>query len=139
VSRDAQSASKSIQEFAQANGQILLPLVELITQVRVAVDDVIQSIGRQTIETILTLSAQELAGTRAPGKRRRSLLTVKSGERKTLPAGWRSPIPSSTGSKCGQDLKECGSPEVRDPVLVLHDPAVPGFDSHLEGCSPLDR
>lgn len=68
VNRDAQSASKSIQEFAQANGQILLPLVELITQARVAVDDVIQSIGRQTIETILTLSAQELAGTRAPGK-----------------------------------------------------------------------
>lgn len=68
VNRDAQSASKSIQEFAQANGQILLPLVELITQARVAVDDVIQSIGRQTIETILTVSAQELAGTRAPGK-----------------------------------------------------------------------
>jgi len=68
VSRDAQSASKSIQEFAQANGQILLPLVELITQVRVAVDDVIQSIGRQTIETILTLSAQELAGTRCAGQ-----------------------------------------------------------------------
>jgi hypothetical protein len=63
VSRDAQSASKSIQEFAQANGQILLLLVELITQARVAVDDVIQSIGRHTIETILTLSAQELAGT----------------------------------------------------------------------------
>jgi len=57
VNRDAQSASKSIQEFAQANGQILLPLVELITQARVAVDNVIQSIGPQTIETILTLSA----------------------------------------------------------------------------------
>jgi len=63
-----QSASKSIQEFAQANGQIRFPLVELINQARVAVDDGIQSIGRQTIETILTLSAQELAGTRAPGK-----------------------------------------------------------------------
>ncbi len=68
VNRDAQSASKSIQEFAQANGQILLPLVELVTQARVAVDEVIQSIGRQTIETILTLSAQEVAGVRAPGK-----------------------------------------------------------------------
>lgn len=69
VSKDAQSASKSIQEFAQANGQILLPLVELITQARVAVDEVIHTIGRQTIETILTLSAQEVAGVRAPGKR----------------------------------------------------------------------
>jgi transposase-like protein len=68
VNRDAQSASKSIQEFAQANGQILLPLVELITQARVAVDEVIHSIGRQTIETILTLSAQQVAGVREPGK-----------------------------------------------------------------------
>jgi putative transposase len=68
VSKDAQSASKTLQEFAQANGQILLPLVELITQARVAVDEVIQSIGRQAIETVLTLSAQELAGVRAPGK-----------------------------------------------------------------------
>ena len=39
--------------------------MELITQARVAVDEVIQTIGRQTIETILTLSAQEVAGTRA--------------------------------------------------------------------------
>jgi transposase-like protein len=69
VSKDAQSASKSIQEFAQASGQILLPLVELITEARVAVDEVIHTIGRQTIETILTLSAQEVAGVREPGKR----------------------------------------------------------------------
>ncbi len=54
--------------FAKANGQALLPLVELITQVRVAVDEVIHTIGRQTIETILTLSAQEVAGARTPGK-----------------------------------------------------------------------
>lgn len=37
-------------------------------QARVAVDEVIQTIGRQAIETILTLSAQEVAGPRAPGK-----------------------------------------------------------------------
>jgi len=68
VSRDAKSASVSIEEFAKANGQMLLPLVELITQARVAVDEVIHAVGRQTIETILTLSAQEVAGPRTPGK-----------------------------------------------------------------------
>ncbi len=68
VSKDAKAASASIAEFAQANGQALLPLVELITQARVAVDEVIHTIGRQTIETILTLSAQEVAGPRTPGK-----------------------------------------------------------------------
>jgi hypothetical protein len=42
--------------------------VELITQARVAVDEVIDRIGRQTIETILNLSAEQIAGVRAPGK-----------------------------------------------------------------------
>jgi transposase-like protein len=68
VSRDSKSAAATLEQFAQANGQILLPLVELITQARVAVDEVIGNIGRQTIETILTLSAQEVAGVRTPGK-----------------------------------------------------------------------
>jgi len=68
VSREAQNAAASMEEFAKANGQILLPLVELITQARVAVDEVIDSIGRQTIETILNLSAEQIAGPRTPGK-----------------------------------------------------------------------
>jgi transposase-like protein len=68
VSRDAQSAAATLKQFTQANGQFLLPLVELITQARVAVDEVISTVGRQTIETLLTLSAQEVAGERTPGK-----------------------------------------------------------------------
>jgi transposase-like protein len=68
VDREAEDASACLQEFTKANGQILLPLVELITQARLVVDEVIDSIGRQTIETILHLSAQEVAGPRTPGK-----------------------------------------------------------------------
>lgn len=68
VSRDSKSAAATLEQFTQANGQFLLPLVELITQARVAVDEVISTVGRQTIETILTLSAQEVAGERTPGK-----------------------------------------------------------------------
>ena len=48
-SREAKTASAALEEFAKANGQIFLPLVELITQARIAVDEVIDSIGRQTI------------------------------------------------------------------------------------------
>jgi putative transposase len=68
VSREAATAAATVEQFAKANGQILLPLVELITQARVAVDEVIDRIGRQTIETILNLSAEQIAGVRAPGK-----------------------------------------------------------------------
>ena len=59
-----------MEEFAIANRQILLPLVELITLARIAVDEVIDSIGRQTIETILSLSAEQVAGPPMPGKSR---------------------------------------------------------------------
>jgi transposase-like protein len=68
VDRESAEASATVQEFAKANGQILLPLVELITQARMAIDEVIDRIGRQTIETILTLSAEQVAGPRTPGK-----------------------------------------------------------------------
>lgn len=68
VSREAETASATLEEFAKANGQILLPLVELITEARIAVDEVINNIGRQTIETILNLSAEQVAGARTPGK-----------------------------------------------------------------------
>ena len=68
VDREAETAAAAIEEFAQANGQILLPLMELVTQARVAVDEVIDRIGRQTIETILTLSGEQVAGPRTPGK-----------------------------------------------------------------------
>ena len=68
VNRDAACASAQIETFAKANGQLLLPLVGLITQSRIAVDEVMQQIGRQTVELILELSAQEVAGPRTPGK-----------------------------------------------------------------------
>jgi putative transposase len=68
ISRDSKSAAAALEQFAQANGQFLLPLVELITEARIAVDEVIGSIGRQTIEIILNLSAQQIAGERRPGK-----------------------------------------------------------------------
>jgi transposase-like protein len=47
---------------------MLLPLVELVTQARLAVDTVIDELSQQTVETILDLSAEQVAGARTPGK-----------------------------------------------------------------------
>lgn len=68
VDRNEQSAAAAVEQFAKSNGQFLLPLLELVTQARVAVDEVIDSVGRKTIETILLLSAEQVAGARTPGK-----------------------------------------------------------------------
>src|SRR2546425_200319 len=55
--------------FLAKNGQVLLPMVELIAQSQVAVDEVIDVVGRKTIELILKLSAQQVAGPPHPGKK----------------------------------------------------------------------
>ena len=60
--------SRQLSEFLAKEGQFLLPMLELITQAEIAVDEVIDVAGRATIEAILTLSAQELAGPRHPGR-----------------------------------------------------------------------
>ena len=68
VGRQGRRNEEALNRFTQAGGQFLLPLVELVEQARLAVDDVIHELGRKTIETILDLSAQEVAGPRAPGR-----------------------------------------------------------------------
>ena len=60
--------SRKLTEFLCKEGQLLLPLVELITDTEMALDELIDITGRATIEAVLTLSAQELAGPKHPGK-----------------------------------------------------------------------
>jgi putative transposase len=61
--------SRGLTEFLAKNGQGLLPMVELIEQSQVAVDELIDVLGRATVEAVLKLSAQGIAGPRHPGKR----------------------------------------------------------------------
>lgn len=68
VTRAARESATIIEQFCQANGQILLPLVNLIQSASQVVETVIHEIGLQTLEMILKLSAEEVAGPRTPGK-----------------------------------------------------------------------
>ena len=68
VTRAAQESAAVIEEFCQANGQILLPIVNMIQSASQVVETVIYEIGHQTLEKILALSAEQLAGARTPGK-----------------------------------------------------------------------
>ena len=63
------SDSESLAEFLVKSGQNLLPMVELIEQSQKAVDDLIDVVGRATIEAVLKLSAQGVAGVPHPGKK----------------------------------------------------------------------
>lgn len=68
VSCSKRGAARTLAAFCRANGQVLLPLVELVEQARLAVDTVIEQVSQQTLETILDLSAEQIAGVRTPGK-----------------------------------------------------------------------
>lgn len=68
VTRAAKESAAVIEEFCQTNGQILLPIVNLIQSASQVVETVIHEIGVQTLEMILKLSAEQVAGPRSPGK-----------------------------------------------------------------------
>jgi len=60
--------SRALAEFLQKEGQFLLPMVGLIETAQIAIDEVIDVTGRATIEAVLQLSAQEVAGPKHQGK-----------------------------------------------------------------------
>ena len=60
--------SRAMTEFLQKEGQFLLPIVGLIETAQLAIDEVIDVTGRATIEAVLRLSAQQIAGEKHPGK-----------------------------------------------------------------------
>lgn len=68
VTRADEKSASIIQEFCQSNGQILLPLVEKIQSASAMVSSVIHELSLKTLETILMLSAEQIAGPRTPGK-----------------------------------------------------------------------
>jgi transposase-like protein len=68
VTRAARESAAVIEQFCHANGQILLPIVNLIQNASQVVETVIHEVGHQMLEQILVLSAEQVAGARTPGK-----------------------------------------------------------------------
>jgi hypothetical protein len=51
------------------NGEVLMPLVKLVEGSRIVVDELIDVMGRASIEAVLNLSAQKVAGPRHQGRK----------------------------------------------------------------------
>jgi hypothetical protein len=51
------------------DGQLLLPMLDLIDNAQAAIDDLIDIMGRTTIEVVLLMSAQQAAGPKQQGKK----------------------------------------------------------------------
>lgn len=55
--------SKQLAAFLAKDGQLLLPMLDLVEQAQVAIDDLIDVMGRATIEAVLQLSAAHVTTT----------------------------------------------------------------------------
>ena len=65
--------SRSLAEYLTENGQLLLPMVELIEASRMAIDELIDVLGRASIEAVLGLSARGVAGEKQRGRKKESI------------------------------------------------------------------
>lgn len=61
--------TQGLVSFLAKNGQLLLPLVGLIEQAQVALDEIVDQVGRALIELLLVLSAEGIAGPQHRGKK----------------------------------------------------------------------
>jgi transposase-like protein len=61
--------SRDLAQFLSKDGQFLLPMLELIETAEVAIDDLIDVMGRATIEAVLLMSAAQVAGPKQQGKK----------------------------------------------------------------------
>ncbi len=120
-------------EVLPTNGQMLLPVVDLITEARLAVDEVIDRAGRGL--TILSMSAEQIAGPKSPGKASgevrwhgRQLGRVKLSQ---LPAPEGRRGRSGAGLRSAAEKREDGRGDVRGTVER-------GFDAELPRGDPGD-
>lgn len=72
MSRGYQIASKKdsgrLRQFLAQHGQALVPMVALIEQGQLAVEELVGQLGQATLEAVLLVSAQQVAGPAHPGR-----------------------------------------------------------------------
>ncbi len=89
---------RAMAEFVKREGQFLLPMVELVERTELAIDEVVQVMGRATIEAVHEMSAEGVAGPKQSGKAREegSIGLVRSPAGSGLPVGPEDPYRATT-------------------------------------------
>ena len=62
INKQGKVNERKLAEFFCKNGQLLLPMVDLIEQCQWACDELIDVTGRAAIQAVLRLSAEQVAG-----------------------------------------------------------------------------
>jgi putative transposase len=72
LDKQGKVGERKLAAFLVRNGQALLPMLELIEQSRMAIEELIEVMGRASIEAVLELSARQVAGPPQQGKARQA-------------------------------------------------------------------
>ena len=86
VTRAARESAAVIEQFCQANGQILLPIVNLIQNASQVVETVIHEVGHQMLEQILVLAPNRWP---APAPQAKPAATSATTDRSRVVSNWR--------------------------------------------------
>jgi hypothetical protein len=62
IDKQGRFGERKLAEFLVRNGQALLPMLEFIEPSRMAIDELIDVMGRASVEAVLELSARQVAG-----------------------------------------------------------------------------
>lgn len=73
IRKQGKANEQELASFLVKNGQVLLPMVDLIQQCQVACDQLIDMTGRAAIQAVLQLSAMEAAGVSHPAVSRAAI------------------------------------------------------------------
>lgn len=65
---DRRAIERSVKEMFANGGQLVLPILSLVTEARAQLEDVLGEVNREILESLLLASAEERAGTKTPGR-----------------------------------------------------------------------
>lgn len=68
VRNDRRAIERAVKEMFANQGQLVLPILSLVTEARVHIEDALGEVSRGVLEALLQASAEERAGAKTPGR-----------------------------------------------------------------------
>lgn len=65
---DRRAIERAVKEMFAGQGQLVLPILSLVSEARAHIEDVLGEINRGVLESLIAMSAQERAGAKTPGR-----------------------------------------------------------------------
>lgn len=65
---DRRTIERAVKEMFAGQGQLVLPILSLVTEAQVHIDDALGEVNRGILEALLRVSAMERAGAKTPGR-----------------------------------------------------------------------